>query len=254
MPSVTRSQAVAKSIPICELPDALLDRVVGCLELWDLAAARSACQALRAAAARRARRLVFTPASLECESGDGMQVGTVGVTAGPGGRRHVAAPPQPAGPTASRAPPPPPPQKDCPTAFQLFPNARDVVLVACDVEGATHATRHLDVPDLFFPPSAPADAAAARAALAGVTRLEVRGPYVFCGQLEDALEHLPGLRAVTLAFSCESRHPSEDGDRCDNLVAALAARPSIESLHWTTHLAGASGSKGGRRALGWAGP
>jgi hypothetical protein len=55
--------------PLFELPAGLLDRVVGCLELWDLAAARAACQTLRAAAGRRARRLVFAPATLLCEHG-----------------------------------------------------------------------------------------------------------------------------------------------------------------------------------------
>jgi hypothetical protein len=55
--------------PLFKLPTGLLDRVVGCLELWDLAAARAACQTLRAAAGRRATRLVFSPASLQCERG-----------------------------------------------------------------------------------------------------------------------------------------------------------------------------------------
>jgi hypothetical protein len=61
--------------PILQLPEGLLDRVVGCLEFWDLAAARSACRGLRAAAGRRARRLVFSPANLMCESDGNVQVG-----------------------------------------------------------------------------------------------------------------------------------------------------------------------------------
>jgi hypothetical protein len=63
---------------LLRLPDGLLDNVVGCLELWDLAAARAACRALRASAGRRARRLAFTPAStLRERSGYGfVQVGS----------------------------------------------------------------------------------------------------------------------------------------------------------------------------------
>jgi hypothetical protein len=34
------------AFPLFDLPPGLLDRVVGCLELWDLAAARAACQTL----------------------------------------------------------------------------------------------------------------------------------------------------------------------------------------------------------------
>jgi hypothetical protein len=63
----------AGAFPLLELPAGLLDRVVGSLELWDLAAARAACGALRAAAGRRARRLAFSLASLQCESGGGDQ-------------------------------------------------------------------------------------------------------------------------------------------------------------------------------------
>jgi hypothetical protein len=63
--------------PILQLSEGLLERVIGCLDLWDLAAARSSCGALRAAAGRRARRLCFSPKSLLCErGGDGyVQVG-----------------------------------------------------------------------------------------------------------------------------------------------------------------------------------
>jgi hypothetical protein len=56
------------TFPLLRLSDGLLDRVVGFLGPWELAAARSACRALRAASGRRARRLVFSPASLRCES------------------------------------------------------------------------------------------------------------------------------------------------------------------------------------------
>jgi hypothetical protein len=55
--------------PILQLSEGLLERVIGCLDLWDLAAARSSCGALRAAAGRRARRLCFCPTSLLCERG-----------------------------------------------------------------------------------------------------------------------------------------------------------------------------------------
>jgi hypothetical protein len=65
----------SEPFPICELPAGLLDRVVGCLELWDLAGARAACQTLRVAAGRRATRLVFSSPSLECERGGDVQVG-----------------------------------------------------------------------------------------------------------------------------------------------------------------------------------
>jgi hypothetical protein len=57
-----------------KLPLSLLDLVVGRLDLWDRAAARSACRGLRAAVARRAKRLLFSPPTLQSES-DGDQVG-----------------------------------------------------------------------------------------------------------------------------------------------------------------------------------
>jgi hypothetical protein len=65
--------------PIFSLPEGLLDRVVGCLDLWDLAAARAACPALRAAAGRRARRLSFSPWTLQRERGEDeyVQVGSM---------------------------------------------------------------------------------------------------------------------------------------------------------------------------------
>jgi hypothetical protein len=63
--------AIPGPFPLLKLPAGILDVVVGHLELWDLAAARAACGALRTAAGRRAHRLVFSPASLQCESGGG---------------------------------------------------------------------------------------------------------------------------------------------------------------------------------------
>jgi hypothetical protein len=71
--SVITMDESAGPFPLAQLPAGLLDRVVGHLELWDLAAARAACGAMRAAAGRRARRLAFSPASLQCESGGGDQ-------------------------------------------------------------------------------------------------------------------------------------------------------------------------------------
>jgi hypothetical protein len=87
------------------------------------------------------------------------------------------------------------------------------------------------VPDVFRLPRAPIDAAAARAALAGVTRLEVRG-YLERAQLTAALLHLPGLRAVSLLCDCELRQPGEADEIGDDLVATLAACPALESLQW----------------------
>jgi hypothetical protein len=73
------------SFPLFKLPTGLLDRVIGCLELWDLAAARSACKTLRAAAGRRATRLVFSPASLQDERDSYAQVGQWTMPRGSGG-------------------------------------------------------------------------------------------------------------------------------------------------------------------------
>jgi hypothetical protein len=105
--------------------------------------------------------------------------------------------------------------------------------------------RRVDVLRVFRLPSPPADAAAARAALAGVTRLELRG-FVERGQLADALLRLPGLREVSLRCQFESpqRPTHELGE---DLVAALAGCPSIQSLEWRAEEcwpAGALGSKG----------
>jgi hypothetical protein len=256
------AQSPGVTFPLFQLPPGLLDRVVGCLELWDLAAARLSCQTLRTAAGRRARRLVFSAASLQCEcnSDQCVQVGQWALQRGCSGDCCVALA-QPA--TArnqrpSRRAGSPSPQKRCPTAFQLFPNAREVVLVAADWDHRRDAVRRVDVLDVFRPPSAPADAAAARAALAGVTRLEMtRGRRVKRVQLADALMHLPGLREVSLACEFKPKHPRGPEGLAEGLVATLAWRPSLESLEWDVTAggpAGALGSRGGRRSLGQAGP
>jgi hypothetical protein len=247
------------AFPILQLPDGLLDCVAGGLELWDLAAARSTCRALRAAAGRRARRLVFSPANLMCERGaDGwVQVGPTWRVMG--GRRLprrlrgrgtmqstplcVAAPPPPdvlsecRGTHAPARPCTPPcPQKGCPTSFQMFPNAREIELQPRDKvhpkEGESLELR-LDVPGLFRPPGAPADAAAARAALAGVTRLEVLSDTLEPAELAAALLHLPGLRAVSL-LACDELEVGERGVDAfgSDLLAALAGCPRLESLEW----------------------
>jgi hypothetical protein len=127
------------------------------------------------------------------------------------------------------------------------------VLVASEWEAGT--IHRVEVAGVFRLPSAPADAAAARAALAGVTRLEVRGRRVERAQLAAALAHLPGLRALSLVCAFEVGPPreadvlgadelmSDDDDELAgyvdeyddlgiDLVAALARCPSIESLEW----------------------
>jgi hypothetical protein len=215
-------------VPLYQLPTGLLDRVVGCLELWDLAAARAACQTLRAAAGRRATRLVFSPASLQDERSGNRhkQVGhcqRAAVAHGAVSRRPCAAATA-RKPRPSRALARPTPQKRCPTAFQLFPNAREVVLVAPKDDNVCGATRPIDVPRVFRLPSAPADAAAARAALAGVTRLELRGERFDQAQLAAALLQLPGLRAVVCGCEMGAWRPE--------VAAALAGCPGLESLEW----------------------
>jgi hypothetical protein len=180
-------------------------------------------------------------------------------------------------------------QKRCPTAFQLFPNAREVVLVASDWE--TRTIRRVEVAGVFRPPSAPGDAAAARAALAGVTRLEVLGDCNERAQLAAALAHLPGLRAASLVCGVEVQpleappgeappgeappleadelgaddlsdafgelgHFGHFVDECDDLgvdlVAVLAGCPSIESLEWEVEGKASTGALGlrGRGASG----
>jgi hypothetical protein len=224
--------------PLFSLPEGLLDNVVGFLDhQWDLAAARAACQALRAAAGRRARRLVFSPLSL-CESGgdDRVQVGRgqlrrgrrlreTGEGGGKGFCTTLLLPSTP--PTAaakgdqSPAPPHPCSQERRPTPFQLFPNAREVVLKACD-----------EVLGIFRLPNTPADAAAARAALAGVTRLEASDGLLEPAQLAAALLHLPGLRAVSLTGTdCDAGWRADAFGR--DLVVALAGCPRLESLEWS---------------------
>jgi hypothetical protein len=246
--------------PILQLPEGLLDRVVGGLELWDLAAARSACRALRASAGRRARRLRFSPVSLQCESGgDGyVQVGRgslapKGGRLTPGGvRAQQAVQPRQAAQRMPREAPPrapsPPryPQKRQPTSFQLFPNARELVLRMCELvypDGARSLASirqlRLKVPRVFRLPGAPAEAAAARAALAGVTRLEVSGGVLDPAHLAAVLRRLPGLRALALACEdwCNEEREEEDGQAWPDalgldLVAALAGCPRLESLEW----------------------
>jgi hypothetical protein len=143
--------------------------------------------------------------------------------------------------------PPPQTQKRQPTSFQLFPNARELVLRASDrvyntrrlplSDDARSVRLSLDVRGVFRLPGTPAEAEAARAALAGVTRLEVSGGVLGPGQLAAALPHLPGLRAV--ALTCDDdvmeREPGEQGcleDAESDLVAALAGCPRLESLEW----------------------
>jgi hypothetical protein len=92
--------------------------------------------------------------------------------------------------------------------------------------------QHVDVLDLLRLPGAPADVAAARAALAGVTRLEVRGGAIERSQLSAALLCLRGLRAVSL-LACEwdgGQRPA--GQPGSDAVAALAWCPRLESLEW----------------------
>jgi hypothetical protein len=154
-------------------------------------------------------------------------------------------------------------QKRLPTSFHLFPNAREVVLKPFDTvyrkkAPASYVSLHLDVPALFRLPAAPADAAAARAALAGMTLLGVLGGEPDPGLLAAALLHLPGLRAVELSCGeCDAFEfggPDALGSR---LVDVLAGCPRLESLKWNLgglHLAEhrghgcAGGDKRGRGA------
>jgi hypothetical protein len=145
--------------------------------------------------------------------------------------------------------PHPTPQKRRPTSFQLFPNAREVVLVprqrlrtwsggvvqvvdenemCAPPEPAVH---RMDVPGLFRLPSSPADVAAARAVLAGVTRLDVRCAIIEPAQLSTALLCLRGLRAVSL-LQCRSEMEQGAEELGADLVAALAWCPQLESLEW----------------------
>jgi hypothetical protein len=123
--------------------------------------------------------------------------------------------------------------------------------------------QRVEVAEVFRPPSAPADAAAAHAALAGVTRFQIRGCCLGRGQLAAALAHLPGLRAASLVCGFEVEPPREadelagsavdEHDKLGNdAVAALAGCPSIGSLEWVVdgkHPTGASGIMGGRRTF-----
>jgi hypothetical protein len=228
--------------PILQLPEGLLDRMIGCLELWDLAAARAACRAMRSAAGRRARRLCFSPLKMQCEHGY-VQVGCgqprQGLLLVRGGTLAHCRPPaarmlsERQGMHPSRPlPSPHPPQTARPTSFQLFPNAREVELQPREwvyPEGNLPFKLRLDVPAVFRLPEAPADAAAARAALAGVTRLEVLGGVLDPEQLAAVLLHLPGLRAVSLV--CNECSIVEGGAVAD-WAAALASCPRLESLEW----------------------
>jgi hypothetical protein len=124
-----------------------------------------------------------------------------------------------------------------PTSFHLFPNAHEVVLTPCDDvygENAPYVELHLEVLALFRLPRAPAEAAAARAALAGVTRLEVSCGVLGPAQLAAALLHLPGLRAVSLLLSWNESSVGERGPDAlgSDLVSALAGCPRLESLEW----------------------
>jgi hypothetical protein len=219
--------------PLFELPDGLLDRVVGFLELWDLAAARSASRALRASAGRRARLLRLSPATMLRERGDGYaQVGK-----GPrvmGGRRLRGGERRRCGDADTR-PSPPSRQKRRPTSFQLFPNARELELMTLGYvygEDGKPFEMNLDLPRVFRLPAAPADAAAARAALAGLTRLALWGGMLDPGQLAAALLLLPGLRGLQLM--CEEWEIGRRGADAlgSDLLAALAGCPRLESLDW----------------------
>jgi hypothetical protein len=138
--------------------------------------------------------------------------------------------------------PSPSPQKRCPTAFHLFPNAREVVLEALvrpHLAGGVAAASSLEAPmqrvevlDALRLPVAPAEAAAARAALAGVTRLEVCNGHLERTMLAAALLCLPGLREVSLLdcvlwWEGELRTVDQAGS---DLVAALSWCPRLESL------------------------
>jgi hypothetical protein len=97
----------------------------------------------------------------------------------------------------------------------------------------------LDVPRAFHLPRARADAAAARAALAGVTRLEVSGGEPDAAQLAAAVLRLPGLRAVSLVHDeCDVGERGDDalyvgpGALGSDLLDALAGCPRLESLEW----------------------
>jgi hypothetical protein len=103
------------------------------------------------------------------------------------------------------------------------------------------------VPGVFCLPSALADAAAARAVLAGVTRLEMRGRLDECAQLAAALRHLPGLRAVSLTGNCVIKQQRDVDGLGEDFVATLAGCPAIDSLEWKFYgwssALGASGAR-----------
>jgi hypothetical protein len=107
-------------------------------------------------------------------------------------------------------------------------------------------TLRLDVPGVFRLPSAPAKEAAARAALAGVTRLGMLGDMLDPSQLAAALLHLPGLRAVSLACGDCIADPELFGL---GLVDALAACPWLESLEWEPEGPPQSGAQGSGLAI-----
>jgi hypothetical protein len=228
--------ALQGPFPILKLPEGLLDRVAGCLELWDLAAARSACRAMRAAAGRRARRLCFSPISMLCEHGSDGYV-QVGHDLATGCWLRAA--------HSQAVHSPPPTQKRRPTSFQLFPNAREVVLQPWDSvypKKGESVELHLQVLGVFRLPGAPADAAAARAALAGVTRLEMAKGVLDPTGLAAALLHLPRLRAVSL-LCADCSECGSDAVGAD-LVAALAGCPRLESLEWDLQGRSATGAPG----------
>jgi hypothetical protein len=240
--------------PFRNLTDDLLDRVIESLDLWDVAAARLACRALRVAAGRAARRLfAFAPATLLCErGGDGFQQARAAalLRRAAGWGQHAALLVSTSKkcvhlhPTL-RAAPPFALQKRWPTSFQLFPNAREVVLdpsqrlrlagggVVEEAYAPEVPLRYADVLDVVFRlPSAPAEAAAARAALAGVTRLEVQGGALDPRQLPAALLHLPGLRAVSLKCGNVVQDEQEAKYLGMYLACTLCTCQSLESLEW----------------------
>jgi hypothetical protein len=142
---------------------------------------------------------------------------------------------------------PHPPQKRQPTSFQLFPNAREIVIEGWDKLDLDRSEQSLLVPGIFRLPGAPDEAAAARAALAGVTRLEMLHFVPEPEDLAAALLLLPGLRAMELA--CDGVGFGKRGAQAfgSDLLAALAGCSQLESLEWDLsgwNIEGASGSGG----------
>jgi hypothetical protein len=136
--------------------------------------------------------------------------------------------------------------------LQLSPNAREVALELFEAEPCTHASRRVDAPGASRLPAptrrSHADAAAARAALAAVTRLEVDGEHVKRAHLEAVLRRLPGLREVSLVCDCVMGAWNAEKAAAYR-GAALAGCPGLESLEWRMRgffEPGEWGTRGGR--------